>query len=148
MLAASNGHTDAIKVLLVAGASTEAKDNVSKRISICTCVFVYVCVCVCVMFLHHSVVLFYSSILLLWYVGYDDFISMNNVFVFVLIILISLLVLSLANMKMNILEKSPFSISDEFLYFSLFLHFIYFCISSDKLLFLLFFSFVVSSFSL
>ena len=41
MLAAANGHTDAIKVLLEAGASTEAKDIVSKRISICTCV----CVC-------------------------------------------------------------------------------------------------------
>ena len=38
--------------------------------------------------------------------------------------------LLLANMKINILEKSLFSISDEFLYFSLFLHFIYFCISS------------------
>ena len=87
-------------------------------------------VCVCVIFLHHSVVLFYSSILLLWYIGYDDFISMNNVFVFVLIIIIFLLVLLLANMKMNILEKSPFSISHELLYFSLFLHFIYFFISS------------------
>ena len=85
--------------------------------------------CVCVVFLHHSVVLFYSSILLLWCVGYDDFISMNNVFVFVLIILILLLVLLLANVKMNILEKSPFSISHGLLYFSLFLHFIYFCIS-------------------
>ena len=92
----------------------------------CVCV----CVCVCVIFLHHSVVLFYSSILLLWYVGYDDFISMNNVFVFVLIIIILLLVLSLANMKMNILEKSPFSISHGLLYFSSFLHFIYFFISS------------------
>ena len=90
----------------------------------CVCL----CVCVCVIFLHHSVVLFYSSILLLWYVGYDDFISMNNVFV--LIILISLLVLLLANMKMNILVKSLFSISHEFLYLSLFYHFIYFCISS------------------
>ena len=49
--AAYNGHTDAVKVLLEAGASIEAKDNVSKRISICTCV----CVCVCVIFLHHSV---------------------------------------------------------------------------------------------
>ena len=89
------------------------------------------CVCVCVIFLHHSVVLFYSSILLLWFVGYDDFISMSNVFVFVLIItIIFLLVLSLANMKMNILEKSLCSISDEFLYFSSFLHFIYFCVSS------------------
>ena len=90
----------------------------------------HMCVCVCVIFLHHSVVLFYSSILLLWYVGYDDFISMSNVFVFVLIIIISLLVLLLANMKMNILEKSPFSISHGLLYFSLFLHFIYFFISS------------------
>ena len=90
----------------------------------------HMCVCVCVIFLHHSVVLFYSSILLLWYVGYDDFISMSNVFVIVLIIIISLLVLLLANMKMNILEKSPFSISHGLLYFSLFLHFIYFCISS------------------
>ena len=79
MWAAYNGHADVIKVLLDAGADIEAKTTVSKRISICTCV----CVCVCVIFLHHSVVLFYSSILLLWYVGYDDFISMNNVFVFV-----------------------------------------------------------------
>ena len=55
---------------------------------------------------------------------------MSNVFVFVLIIIIFLLVLSLAYMKMNILEKSLISISHEFLYFSLFLHFIYFCISS------------------
>ena len=83
-MAAQNGHADIIKLLLEAGASTEAKTTVSKRISICTCV----CVCVCVVFLHHSVVLFYSSILLLWYVGYDDFISMNNVYVFVLIIII------------------------------------------------------------
>ena len=64
----------------------------------------------------------------------DYFITMTDdfVFVFVLIIIVfvSLLVLLLANMKINILEKSPFSISDEFLYFSLFLHFIYFCISS------------------
>ena len=87
MLAAQNGKADIIKLLLRAGASIEAKDTVSERISICTCV----CVCVCffVIFLHHSVVLFSSSILLLWYVGYDDFISMNNVFVFVLIIIFS-----------------------------------------------------------
>ena len=52
MLAAQNGHTDIVKVLLEAGASIEAKDTVSKRISICTCVCV--CVCVCVIFLHHS----------------------------------------------------------------------------------------------
>ena len=120
MWAALNGHSDTVKLLIEAGASIEAKDNVSKRIFICTCVCV--CVCVCVIFLHHSVVLFYSSILLLWYVGYDDFISMNNVFVFILIIIIFLLVLLLANMKITILEKSPFSISHKFMYFSLFFH--------------------------
>ena len=63
MWAAYNGNADVVKVLIDAGAAIEAKDIVSKRISICTCVCV--CVCVCVMFLHHSVVLFYSSILLL-----------------------------------------------------------------------------------
>ena len=141
-MAARYGKADIIKVLIEAGASIEAKNNVSKRISICTCV----CVCVCVIFLHHSVVLFSSSILLLWYVGYDDFISVNNVFVFVLIILISLLVLSLANMKMNSLEESLFSISDKFLYFSSFLHFIYFCASS-KYIFLINFCFSLFLFS-
>ena len=106
MVAACYGKADVIKVLLEAGASIEAKDDVSKRISICTCV----CVRVCVIFLHHSVALFYSSILLLWYVGCDDFISMSNVIVFVLIIIILLLVLSPAYMKINILEKSLISI--------------------------------------
>ena len=53
MLAAKNGHSDTVKVLLDAGADIEAKDNVSKRIFICTSVCV--CVCVCVIFLHHSV---------------------------------------------------------------------------------------------
>ena len=67
VLAASMGDADIIKLLLRAGASTEAKNNVSKRISICTCV----CVCLCVTFLHHSVydmskVLFYS-ILIFYY---------------------------------------------------------------------------------
>ena len=61
MRAAADGHSDVVKVLIDAGAAIEAKGPVSKRISICTCV----CVCVCVIFLHHSVVLFYSSILLL-----------------------------------------------------------------------------------
>ena len=83
MYAACYGHTDAIKLLLEAGASIEEEDDVSKRISICTCVCV--CVCVCVIFFHDSVVLFYSSILFLWYVGYDDFISMSNVFVLIII---------------------------------------------------------------
>ena len=94
MYAARNGNADTVEVLLEAGASTEAKNNVSKRISICTCVCVFVCVCVCVCVLYsciivlfYSILLFYSSILLLWYVVYDDFISMSNVFVFVLMII-------------------------------------------------------------
>ena len=45
--AARNGHSDIVRVLLEAGASTEAKNTVSKRISICTCVCVCVYVCVC-----------------------------------------------------------------------------------------------------
>ena len=73
-----------------------------------------------------SIVFFYSYILLLWYVGYDDFISMNNVIVIVLITIISLLVLSLAYMKMNILEKFLLLISDKFIDFSVFLFFIFF----------------------
>ena len=44
MCAAANGNAGTVGLLLKAGASTEARDNVSKRISICTCV--YVCVCV------------------------------------------------------------------------------------------------------
>ena len=49
LLAVSIGDADTVRVLLVAGAAIEAKDKVSKRISICTCVFV------CVIFLDHSV---------------------------------------------------------------------------------------------
>ena len=44
MHAAFCGKTDVTKFLLGAGASIEAKDNVSKRISI----FTYICVSVCV----------------------------------------------------------------------------------------------------
>ena len=51
MLAAMNGHSNTVKSLLEAGADIEAKNHVSKRISICTCV----CVCYCVIFFHHSV---------------------------------------------------------------------------------------------
>ena len=46
MRAAWIGHADTIRALLEAGASVEAKNNVSKRISISTCV----CVCVCVLY--------------------------------------------------------------------------------------------------
>ena len=40
MLAAQNGHSDTVKLLLEAGAAIEAKGHVSKRISICTCMYV------------------------------------------------------------------------------------------------------------
>ena len=43
IIAAQSGRSDVVKLLLEAGASIEAKDDVSKRISICTCVCVYVC---------------------------------------------------------------------------------------------------------
>ena len=60
LLAALNGHSDVIKVLLDAGAAIEAKGHVSKRISICTCVCVCVCVlCSCIIVLFYSILLFY-----------------------------------------------------------------------------------------
>ena len=45
MNAALNGHSEVVKLLLEAGALIEAKNNVSKRISICTYMCVYECVC-------------------------------------------------------------------------------------------------------
>ena len=45
MQAASEGHCEVTKVLIDAGASIEAKSNVSKMISIFT--YIFVCVCVC-----------------------------------------------------------------------------------------------------
>ena len=44
--AAYNGHFEVVKLLQEAGAFIEAKNNVSKRISICTCVCVCMSVCV------------------------------------------------------------------------------------------------------
>ena len=56
MQAAHNGKADIMSLLLAAGADIEAKNSVSKRISICLAhVCVCVCVCVCVIFLHRSV---------------------------------------------------------------------------------------------
>ena len=55
MNAAYYGHTDIIKLLLEAGASVEATDNVSKRISICACVCVLYS---CIMVLFYSILLF------------------------------------------------------------------------------------------
>ena len=46
MWAAMKGHIEVTKFLVEAGASIEAKDTVSKTISILTCVCVYMCVCV------------------------------------------------------------------------------------------------------
>ena len=56
MEAADNGKADIMRLLLAAGADIEARNSVSKRISICLAhVCVCVCVCVCVIFLHRSV---------------------------------------------------------------------------------------------
>ena len=69
MLAASNGHSDTVKVLIEAGADIEAKAIVSIRISICTCL----CVCVCVCVLYSSIIVYdmlivsFYSILLFHY---------------------------------------------------------------------------------
>ena len=45
ILAADNGKAGIVSLLLAAGADIEARDSVSKRISIC---LAHVCVCVCV----------------------------------------------------------------------------------------------------
>ena len=64
MCAAAHGHSDIIKLLLEAGASTEAKDDVSKRISICTCVCVRVCVLYSSIIVYDMLkVLFYSILI-------------------------------------------------------------------------------------
>ena len=47
MLAAYNGNADIVSLLLAAGADIEARNSVSKRISICVA---HVCVCVCVLY--------------------------------------------------------------------------------------------------
>ena len=54
MWAIEGNDADIVRVLLAAGADIEARNNVSKRISIC---LAHVCVCefVCVIFFHHSV---------------------------------------------------------------------------------------------
>ena len=52
MNAAEIGHYEVTKFLVEAGASIEAKSNVSKTISMLT----YMCVCVCgSLFFHHTV---------------------------------------------------------------------------------------------
>ena len=47
MQAAENGKADIVSFLLAAGADIEAKNIVSKRISIC---LAHMCVCVCVLY--------------------------------------------------------------------------------------------------
>ena len=54
MEAADNGKADIVRLLLAAGADIEARNSVSKRISICLA-HVCICVCVCVIFFHRSV---------------------------------------------------------------------------------------------
>ena len=52
MHAAGGGHSEVTKILVDAGASIEAKSDVSKTISI----FSYLCVCVWIsLFFHHTV---------------------------------------------------------------------------------------------
>ena len=63
MLAARYGTADTVKVLLDAGADIEAKDTVSKRISIYTCV----CVCVCVFLLYSCIIVLFYSLLIFYY---------------------------------------------------------------------------------
>ena len=95
MWAARGGHFEVTKVLIDAGALIEAKDTVSKTISI----FTYLCVCVWIsLFFHHTV----------WY---DNVIIMNTftimmiiVFVFVLMIITSVLLFYLINMKISIVN--------------------------------------------
>ena len=56
MQAADKGKADIVRLLLAAGADIEARNSVSKRISICLAhMCVCVCVCVCVIFFHRSV---------------------------------------------------------------------------------------------
>ena len=54
MQAAIYGTAHSVRLLLGVGADIDAKNSVSKRISICLA-HVCVCVSVCVIFLHHSV---------------------------------------------------------------------------------------------
>ena len=63
MHAARGGHCEVTKFLLVAGASIEAKDRVSKTIS--TFIFTYMCAEGISLFFHYTV----------WY---DNVIIMNN----------------------------------------------------------------------
>ena len=60
MWAASNGHSDVIKLLLEAGASIEAKTTVSKE-------YPYAHVCVCVFVLYSCIIVLFYSILLFCY---------------------------------------------------------------------------------
>ena len=65
--AAYMGHFEVTKVLIDAGASIEAKDRVSKILSI----FSYICVCVCRE--DYSSIILYDMIMsLLWIIHYND----------------------------------------------------------------------------
>ena len=97
MHAACRGHYEVTKVLIEAGASIEAKSNVSKTISI----FSYVCVCVCVwisLFFHHTV--WYDNVI----IKNKFTIMMIIVLVFVLIIITSVLFSYHINMMISIVK--------------------------------------------
>ena len=61
--AADNGHSEAVQLLLGAGAVIEAKNNVSKRISI----FTYVCVLYSSIMAHDKCKVSYNSITIFYY---------------------------------------------------------------------------------
>ena len=67
MCAAEGGHSEVAKVLLDAGASIEAKSNVSKTI------FIFKYLCVCVRGEGYSSIIMYDMIMsLLWIIHYND----------------------------------------------------------------------------
>ena len=132
MQAADTGSADIVSLLLAAGADIEARDIVSKRISIC---LAHVCICVCLF-----VCVLYSSIIVYdkWKVSFYSILIFHDCdmedmmiwlvwvmfLVIVLIIVICLLVLLLACMKMNVFDESLFWISHQcFVYFCVFLCF-------------------------
>ena len=55
MEAAYNGNADTVSLLLAAGADIEARNSVSKRISIC---LAHVCVCVSVCVLYSCIIVY------------------------------------------------------------------------------------------
>ena len=136
--AAQYGRAEVTKFLIEAGASIEAKDIVSKTISI----FSYVCVCVCVwisLFFHHTV--WYDNVI----IKNKFTIMMIIVLVFVLMIITSVLLFYLINMMISIVKIFLFIIFLQVSIIPTFSVIFSFFSYSD---FSLFFSLRISSFSL